>query len=606
MKSRRYILLIAFILTVLSLGIANCEKVDQDAIPDMLIEIEPASGKTTTYFNISLTNPTSSKQDKDLYFRWDWDGDSLWDTPFSNAASVQHRFYQAGNYPVRVQVAMGKGPTRQFKLNMDVEQGYSMPKVFFTALPDTGNRFTQFYFDASDTYDDEDSIEQLQFRWDFGNDGYFDTPFNSDPVISHQFMGVRNYEVRLQVKDPSNKIATASRWITVNKIDPGIIADFSWESELGRVGDPFIFDASPSFHIDNSTQSFNYSWKFSYLAWTEPSEDPFAEHIFSKVGGNVVELKVSSLNHDLFNTVRKVIFVGEENRPPEPHIRISIPHGNIHTQFYFNTWGSKDDHVGASELLYGWDFDGDGYWDTQFSNDMEVHHQYILAGEYSVILEAADPGGEKNRVSEKILVSPYSNETSFFVDGRDLQIYGTVKIGNQWWMAENLNYFVPQKLTTGLYTWLCLFEQDHWCKEVGRMYHVSAITENRNDYEFLTVCPPGWHLPDENEFEELFSSIGGDDQVKELALGGAFDFNAKYLGYADYYFIMENMFTVKDTVYRFKESFKSFYYPSSSIPYDINDIRTGIWMMGVTKESGELWKGYRSPRMYVPVRCVKD
>ncbi|MCD6346549.1 MAG: PKD domain-containing protein, partial [Bacteroidales bacterium] len=274
--------------------------------------------------------------------------------------------------------------------------------------------------------------------------------------------------------------------------------------------------------------------------------------------------------------------------------------------FYFDAWSSKDDYVSPSELKYHWDFDGDGYWDTQFSHEMVMHHQFAQPGEYTVTLEAIDPGGEKGKTTQKITVSPYSNETSYFVDSRDQQIYGTVKIGDQWWMAENLRYYVPQKQSTGLYTWLCLMEQDYWCKEVGKMYHASAITENRGDSEYLEVCPNGWHLPSQNEFEKLFLAIGGEDKVNQLALGGSQDFNAKYMGYADYYFIMLNMFTIKDTVYEFHESFKSFYLTSSTIPEDINNIRSGVWMMSFNQATGELWKGFHNAKIYVPVRCIRD
>jgi uncharacterized protein (TIGR02145 family) len=76
-----------------------------------------------------------------------------------------------------------------------------------------------------------------------------------------------------------------------------------------------------------------------------------------------------------------------------------------------------------------------------------------------------------------------------FKDTRDDQVYNTVKIGNQIWMKENLNYSTP----TGS---LC-FD----CATYGRLY----------DWETaMTIAPPGWHLPTQNEFATLINFLGGE------------------------------------------------------------------------------------------------
>jgi uncharacterized protein (TIGR02145 family) len=74
-----------------------------------------------------------------------------------------------------------------------------------------------------------------------------------------------------------------------------------------------------------------------------------------------------------------------------------------------------------------------------------------------------------------------------FVDPRDKQEYITVKIGNQWWFAENLNYEVEK-------SWC------HECETYGRMYTYESSFE---------ACPAGWHIPTVAEWNELITFLGG-------------------------------------------------------------------------------------------------
>jgi len=71
--------------------------------------------------------------------------------------------------------------------------------------------------------------------------------------------------------------------------------------------------------------------------------------------------------------------------------------------------------------------------------------------------------------------------------------YKTVKIGNQTWMAENLNIATGGKCYDGKST---------NCNKYGRLY----------DWETAkSVCPSGWHLPTNEEWETLIGSLGGEE-----------------------------------------------------------------------------------------------
>ncbi len=80
------------------------------------------------------------------------------------------------------------------------------------------------------------------------------------------------------------------------------------------------------------------------------------------------------------------------------------------------------------------------------------------------------------------------------IDTRAKQEYKTIKIGNQIWMAENLNFKVGYSA--------CYANLDENCEKYGRLYDwVTA----------LTACPEGWHLPSYTEWQILINSVGGKE-----------------------------------------------------------------------------------------------
>ena len=82
-----------------------------------------------------------------------------------------------------------------------------------------------------------------------------------------------------------------------------------------------------------------------------------------------------------------------------------------------------------------------------------------------------------------------------FTDSRDNKKYGTIKIGDQTWMSENLNYEAGGK---------CYDNDPANCTKYGRLYDWKTA---------LSVCPKGWHLPSNDEWQTLIDFTGGDKVV---------------------------------------------------------------------------------------------
>ena len=114
-------------------------------------------------------------------------------------------------------------------------------------------------------------------------------------------------------------------------------------------------------------------------------------------------------------------------------------------------------------------------------------------------------------------------------DSRDGQIYKTVKIGNQVWMAENLNYADSVKTPSLMGKNWCYANKAENCAVTGRLYtwaaaidSVKLATDADNPHDCGSgkectlpdtvqgICPPGWHLPEKKEWETLLTKVGGE------------------------------------------------------------------------------------------------
>ncbi len=89
------------------------------------------------------------------------------------------------------------------------------PTASFTVTPATGYRGTAIGFDASGCTDPEDAGGVLQVRWDWENDGTYDTVWSVTKAAAHTYTTAGTWTVQMQVRDSGGLTATATRTVTV-------------------------------------------------------------------------------------------------------------------------------------------------------------------------------------------------------------------------------------------------------------------------------------------------------------------------------------------------------------------------------------------------------
>lgn len=103
-----------------------------------------------------------------------------------------------------------------------------------------------------------------------------------------------------------------------------------------------------------------------------------------------------------------------------------------------------------------------------------------------------------------------ANETGTVTDIEN-NVYKTVKIGSQWWMAENLKVkkfrnsnLIPQSQSST--DWVntipacCLYDNN--AAAPGLLYNFYALTDTNN------IAPAGWHIPTDEEWKTLEKTLG--------------------------------------------------------------------------------------------------
>lgn len=177
--------------------------------------------------------------------------------------------------------------------------------------------------------------------------------------------------------------------------------------------------------------------------------------------------------------------------------------GNGYTSEYGVCWSMEaEPTISDSKLL------------AETSNDAFLLEISLLQPETNYYVRAYATNGRGTGYGSTLsfTTTAYETGTATDIDGN---VYQTIKIGDQWWLAENLrvtHYRNGDPISTGYddVTWgylstegFCVYDDNSsYFATYGYLYNWYVVEDSRN------VAPEGWHIPTDEEWMQLESYLG--------------------------------------------------------------------------------------------------
>lgn len=210
---------------------------------------------------------------------------------------------------------------------------------------------------------------------------------------------------------------------------------------------------------------------------------------------------------------------------------------------------------------------------------------------------------------DKDSTSSKDDQTITDIDGN---VYTTVVIGDQEWMAENLKVThyrngdaIPNvtdntewaNLNTGAY---CYYDNDENNGDTyGALYNFYAVEDSRY------IAPVGWHVPTDEEWKQLEMYLGmSQSEVDQTGLRGT-DECVKLKSSSGWDGTNESGFTALPGGYRTSNGYYniwlSAHFWSSSVYYSY-----GAWSRILSYDISDVARLYFGQNRGFSVRCIKD
>jgi uncharacterized protein (TIGR02145 family) len=180
------------------------------------------------------------------------------------------------------------------------------------------------------------------------------------------------------------------------------------------------------------------------------------------------------------------------------------------------------------------------------------------------------------------------------IDSRDGKTYGTVRIGTQRWMAQNLDYAGTTDSPIGR----CYGMDSVSCGKYGRLYTWNEAMDHALRQKSRGICPVGWRVPSDEEWTVLQDYVDeskSTDGQKLKASTGWFGGNGSDI----YGFHALPGGQLVGGAFRDAGSFGMWW---SATELD----SLFAWSRGMCAHDPDVYRGDNNKKSGLSVRCIKD
>jgi len=166
------------------------------------------------------------------------------------------------------------------------------------------------------------------------------------------------------------------------------------------------------------------------------------------------------------------------------------------------------------------------------------------------------------------------------------QTYSTIFVWGITWMAENFNYNANGSM--------CYNNEDSNCDTYGRLYNWTTA---------ITVCPSGWHLPSDEEWDQLINFAGGVSSTAGNKLKATSGWNNGGNGTNETGFS-----ALPGGSAHSSQAYQSSGIGSSGCWWSATEDTYALnfsWYRSMSDANGEVNKSYQDKTKFCSVRCVK-